>query len=131
MRTLYANDSLVLLSGQCLSRRSASPLWLRAECGRLWLTASGLNEDIWLQPGESVILPPNPHLVAQTDAGMARLDALSPQALQYSGQTLSMLRALFPDGKTLRTKAWLFPYILRRDASYNTGHVTSAANGAA
>lgn len=120
MKTLYPHDSILLLPGQCLSFRSEQALWLRADLGRLWLTGRDIADDIWLQEGESAILLPNPHLVVQADAVLARMDALSPQTLHNSSRhRVPQLPPALLCNQRIASNAGLFPYILRREASYN------------
>lgn len=100
MHLLKAYHSTSLQAGHTFSFASHSKLSIAVDFGRVWITASGVQEDYWLDAGESLILAQNSHIVVQAEekfACFAIKPVLDANALSAPGQRWNWLPHWLPN----------------------------------
>lgn len=94
-------SELKLSAGQTLSGVLSETRELKVRQGRVWITITGVTDDYWLKPGETISLPAHMQIVIEADQHAAELIWLPVGA---SADTRS--------NDTIREK--LAAYLLRR-----------------
>lgn len=86
MHLLNAYHSTSLQAGHTFSFASQSAVRITVDFGRVWITACDVQDDFWLDAGQSLVLAQNAHIVVQAEEKFA---CIVLHALSQSG-TASM-----------------------------------------
>ncbi len=82
MKNLSTNDFLTLSPGQLVSVTVEAAQIMRVDCGLVWVTIEGDENDYWLSAGDALALIPGRHVVIEADKVFSRIDVLPYAALQ-------------------------------------------------
>ena len=84
MKNIVAHDFLVLQPGQLISVSAGVALTMQVDCGRVWVTIEGDENDYWLFNGDILALIAGRHVVIAAYKMCSRIDFLPP--LQTGGR---------------------------------------------
>lgn len=84
MKNIVAHDFLVLQPGQLISVSADVALTMQVDCGRVWVTIEGDENDYWLFNGDILALIAGRHVVIEAYKMCSRIDFLPP--LQTGGR---------------------------------------------